>query len=193
MSRKEIDQHLFALQYELIFTVRQQQQQQCDVARRRLLRVAASFIERAHYDAVVEERSVNDLCGYPLCTAALPPRALRSSAKYRVAPRQGKVYASAAQHFCSEACAIASAYYAKQLSAVGVYVRELAQPLRVRLLDDPPEPADAWLSRRTGVESAVCSHSIATHACKQSTGIALVCRNPLLRLLRLRRCCRCCA
>lgn len=146
MSRREIEQHLFGLQYELIFDRAAPAATSSDTQRRRLLRVAGSFLERVHFDAVIEERSVNDRCGYPICSNALPPRHARSSAKYRVAPRQGKVYANASSQYCSEGCAVAAAYFAKQLSSVGVHVRDLTHPMRIRLLDDPPAPADVWQS-----------------------------------------------
>lgn len=146
MSRREVDQHLFGLQYELIFDRAAPAATSSETHRRRLLRVAGSFLERVHFDAVVEERSVNDRCGYPICSNALPPRHARSTAKYRVAPRQGKVYANASSQYCCESCAVAAAYFSKQLSSTGVHVRDLSHPIRIRLLDDPPPPADAWLS-----------------------------------------------
>lgn len=36
--------------------------------KRQVFRVAATFLTQTNYKAIVEERSVNLNCGYPLCT-----------------------------------------------------------------------------------------------------------------------------
>jgi hypothetical protein len=150
--RREVDAHLFALQYQLIFDRHDANSvapappldaSALALRRRRLVRVAASFLEPAHYDAVVEERSVNRLCGYPVCARTLP--SLHVQPKFRIAPRQGKVYsASSSARFCCEQCAVASAFYAKQLSAVNIHLRDLTRPLLLRFIDDDTS-VDAWV------------------------------------------------
>ena len=151
-SRRDTEAHLFALQYQLIFDRAEgvaapsgpvAATAESTARRRRLVRVAASFLEQVHYDAVVEERSVNRVCGYPLCAQPLNARA--ATPKYRLAPRDGKVYSAAASaRFCSESCVVASAFFAKQLSAVSVHVRDHARPLPVRFIDDDAR-VDPWL------------------------------------------------
>lgn len=148
---------MFALQYQLIFDSKQDaasaaaapapplDASSLALRRRRLVRVAASFLEPSHYEAVVEERSVNRVCGYPLCARALSAK--DAPAKYRIAPRQGKVYsASATARFCGEQCAVASAYFGKQLSAVNIHARDMTRPLAVRFIDDDVA-VDAWTAR----------------------------------------------
>jgi hypothetical protein len=154
-SRREVEAHVFALQYQLIFDSKQESAvaapappldaSSVALRRRRLVRVAASFLEPSHYEAVVEERSVNRVCGYPLCARALAAK--DAPAKYRIAPRQGKVYsASSTARFCGEQCAVASAFFGKQLSAVNIHARDMTRPLAVRFIDDDVA-VDAWTTR----------------------------------------------
>ena len=97
MNKKEVQEEVFGVQYRLIFW-----EGVASSSKRNYLRLAATYLEPTHYAAVVEERSVNNACGYPLCETALPPTAERRKAKYRVSISQRRVFdVQSAAAFCS--------------------------------------------------------------------------------------------
>ncbi|KAK3072197.1 hypothetical protein LTR53_007268 [Teratosphaeriaceae sp. CCFEE 6253] len=96
-------------------------------------------------DALVEERVVNDRCGYALC--AKPPRSatLGKDAEWRA----GK----AGKDFCSLNCAKKSAYVKAQLSEVPASEREPGVQPRVELHEDD-RPATPDQSAGVGLAAA---------------------------------------
>ncbi|PRQ42476.1 putative protein-serine/threonine phosphatase [Rosa chinensis] len=82
------------------------------------LYLAGSIISRSDYNDVVTERSIADLCGYPLCSNALPSEASRSrKGHYRISLKEHKVYdLRETKLYCSSKCVIDSKAFALSLS-----------------------------------------------------------------------------
>ncbi|KAI9010974.1 Rtr1/RPAP2 family-domain-containing protein [Phycomyces nitens] len=95
------------------------------------LQKAAAVLQPQSYAEVVEERSVQGQCGYPLCDN--PPKAQQS--RYHISLSHRKVYdLSDLAMFCSEDCLQKSKYYSLQLSEEPVWGRDLSQPTNVHIV-----------------------------------------------------------
>jgi hypothetical protein len=65
---------------------------------------AGSLISGSDYEDVVTERSITNLCGYPLCCNALPTDRPRKG-RYRISLKEHKVYDLHETYmFCSSSC-----------------------------------------------------------------------------------------
>ena len=75
-----------------------------------LLIAASTLLSKPEYDDVVTERTISDLCGYPLCPNPLPsPADRRRKGKYRVSLSEHKVYdLQETYSYCCEECLIGS-------------------------------------------------------------------------------------
>ncbi|XP_074654923.1 RNA polymerase II subunit B1 CTD phosphatase Rpap2-like [Tubulanus polymorphus] len=82
----------------------------------------AKFIERSHYDDIVEERLIGQLCGYPLCANKLK-QVLNQ--KFYVSTKQNRVYdVSERKKFCSNHCFKASRFLKDQISTEPIEKRD---------------------------------------------------------------------
>lgn len=96
-----------------------------------LLRQAAAYLQPATYDEIVEERAVQDWCGYPLCGR----KPLKDQPRYRISLSQRKVYdQSELASFCSDECLQKSKYFRMQLSEDPVWVRDLSITPRIHIV-----------------------------------------------------------
>ncbi|KAI8340644.1 Rtr1/RPAP2 family-domain-containing protein [Chlamydoabsidia padenii] len=116
-QRQKIQKQVFAWQ-ERLFTQ--------DSVSATTLREATRWLQPQTYDEVVEERCVQSICGYPLCSST--PQEQES--RYRISLSQRKVFdQSELASYCSLACLQKSKYYAMQLSEDPVWVRDLVSPI----------------------------------------------------------------
>ncbi|KAG0172708.1 RNA polymerase II associated protein 2 [Apophysomyces sp. BC1034] len=91
---------------------------------------AAIMLQPQTYEEVIEERMVQELCGYPLCDQ--PPQ---KPARYRISYSQRKVFdQTELASYCSDACLKKSKYYAMQLSEEAVWARDLSLPSTVHVV-----------------------------------------------------------
>lgn len=87
------------------------------------LQRAALYLQPKTFDEVVEERSVQQWCGYPLCDKTPKARDLQ---KYKISLSQRKVFdQSELANYCSEGCYHKAKYYVMQLSEEPVWFRDL--------------------------------------------------------------------
>lgn len=76
---------------------------------------AGSLISRSDYEDVVTERSITEVCGYPLCCNALPSERPRKG-RYRISLKEHKVYDLHETYmFCSSSCVVNSKAFAGSL------------------------------------------------------------------------------
>ncbi|CAK8571273.1 unnamed protein product [Lathyrus sativus] len=76
---------------------------------------AGSLISRGDYEDVVTERSITNMCGYPLCHNALPTDRPRKG-RYRISLKEHKVYDLHETYmFCSSSCMVNSKAFAGSL------------------------------------------------------------------------------
>ncbi|KAK4517120.1 uncharacterized protein ATC70_000450 [Mucor velutinosus] len=89
------------------------------------LQRAATYLQPKTYEEVVEERVVQEWCGYPLCDDA--PK-LQQVQKFKISLSRRKVYdQTELANYCSDACYHKSKYYTLQLSDEPVWYRDLNQ------------------------------------------------------------------
>ncbi|KAG8436727.1 hypothetical protein GDO86_007714 [Hymenochirus boettgeri] len=102
-----------------------------------------TFIASAHYKDTVEERSIIQSCGYPICKKKLENVPKQ---KYKISTKTNKVYdITERKCFCSDFCFRASKYYEAQLPKSPIWIREEESPPEIKLLKEGK-------SGRTGVE-----------------------------------------
>ncbi|CAJ1967317.1 unnamed protein product [Sphenostylis stenocarpa] len=78
---------------------------------------AGSFMSRSDYEDIVTERSITNVCGYPLCCNALPSDRPRKG-RYRISLKEHKVYDLQETYmFCSSNCVVSSKAFAGSLQA----------------------------------------------------------------------------
>lgn len=76
---------------------------------------AGSLMSRSDYEDVVTERSIANLCGYPLCHSNLSPDNTRKG-RYRISLKDHKVYdLQETYKYCSSTCLINSRAFAGRL------------------------------------------------------------------------------
>lgn len=76
---------------------------------------AGSLISRSDYEDVVTERSITNVCGYPLCRNGLPSDRPRKG-RYRISLKEHKVYDQHETYmFCSSTCVVNSKAFAGTL------------------------------------------------------------------------------
>ncbi|KAI0981603.1 hypothetical protein GJ496_011695 [Pomphorhynchus laevis] len=87
------------------------------------LREAGILINRDHYDGVTEERSINKLCGYPLCLKRLKTLTIQEQRqKFSICRKQNALYKiDRRRNFCSGICFAASEFFRKQLSDSSIF------------------------------------------------------------------------
>ncbi|KAK7355038.1 hypothetical protein VNO80_14283 [Phaseolus coccineus] len=78
---------------------------------------AGSLMSRSDYEDIVTERSITNVCGYPLCCNALPSERPRKG-KYRISLKEHKVYDLQETYmFCSSNCVVSSKAFSGILQA----------------------------------------------------------------------------
>ncbi|KAK4778482.1 hypothetical protein SAY86_006010 [Trapa natans] len=76
---------------------------------------AGSIMSRGDYEDVVTERTIVNLCGYPLCSNSLPSDRPRKG-RYRISLKEHKVYdLREAYMYCSSGCLVNSRIFAEVL------------------------------------------------------------------------------
>ncbi|KAH6819012.1 RNA polymerase II subunit B1 CTD phosphatase RPAP2-like protein [Perilla frutescens var. frutescens] len=81
----------------------------------RLLLAAGSLISRDDYSDVVTERTIAEMCGYPLCRISLPSERPRKG-RYRISLKEHKVFDLQETYmYCSSKCLIDSRAFAANL------------------------------------------------------------------------------
>ena len=90
------------------------------------VREAMKLFAKADFDSVVEERNINDRCGYVLCPKAKPSHKAKS--KFRILRNSASklpqvVEAADLEKWCSEECIKRALYLRVQLSDVPVWER----------------------------------------------------------------------
>ncbi|CAD0195772.1 unnamed protein product [Chrysodeixis includens] len=81
-------------------------------------------INQSHFDDIIEERSIIQLCGYPICTKSLSVKDIPKQ-KYRISLKTNKVYdITARKNFCSNSCYNAAMYVKKQMLTSPLWFRE---------------------------------------------------------------------
>ncbi|XP_051868824.1 putative RNA polymerase II subunit B1 CTD phosphatase rpap2 [Pristis pectinata] len=92
------------------------------------------FITAAHYQDVVEERSIIKQCGYPVCqnTLGIVPKQ-----QYKISTKTNRVYdITERKHFCSNFCYKASKYLEAQIPKDPLWLREQERAPACQLLKE---------------------------------------------------------
>ncbi|XP_004455632.2 putative RNA polymerase II subunit B1 CTD phosphatase RPAP2 isoform X1 [Dasypus novemcinctus] len=111
------------------------------------------FITSAHYNDIVDERSIIKLCGYPLCQKKL---GIVPKQKYKISTKTNKVYdITERKSFCSNFCYKASKFFEAQIPRTPVWVREEERHPDFQLLKEGQ-------SGQSGEEVQLCSKAIKT-------------------------------
>ncbi|KAH9670404.1 putative RNA polymerase II subunit B1 CTD phosphatase RPAP2-like [Citrus sinensis] len=100
------------------------------------LLAAGTLISKSDYNDVVTERSIADLCGYPLCSNPLPPADSRTrKGRYRISLKEHKVYDVRENYlYCSTNCLVNSKAFSGSLNeerSVVVNEKKIKEVLRV--------------------------------------------------------------
>ncbi|KAL4556536.1 hypothetical protein LXL04_039192 [Taraxacum kok-saghyz] len=79
--------------------------------------VAGSLLSKSDYHDVVTERSIAQMCGYPLCPNSLPSSGeAANKGRYHISLKEHKVYdLSETRMYCSTKCVVDSGAYAESL------------------------------------------------------------------------------
>ncbi|KAI3802423.1 hypothetical protein L1987_30555 [Smallanthus sonchifolius] len=94
---------IYKLQLRLLEGIRSESQ----------LSVAASLLSKSNYHDVVTERSIAQMCGYPLCLNSL---AWSTKGRYCISLKEHKVYDLLETHmYCSTKCVVDSRAYEESL------------------------------------------------------------------------------
>lgn len=100
------------------------------------LLATGTLISKSDYNDVVTERSIADLCGYPLCSNPLPPADSRTrKGPYRISLKEHKVYDVRENYlYCSTNCLVNSKAFSGSLNeerSVVVNEKKIKEVLRV--------------------------------------------------------------
>ncbi|XP_050402043.1 putative RNA polymerase II subunit B1 CTD phosphatase RPAP2 isoform X2 [Patella vulgata] len=91
-----------------------------------------NLIGLGHYHDVIEERTIVELCGYPLCDNQLK---MIPKQKYHISSKSNKVYdITERKKFCSNQCFKASTFYENQISTSPIWARESERKVEFKLL-----------------------------------------------------------
>ncbi|XP_042636235.1 putative RNA polymerase II subunit B1 CTD phosphatase RPAP2 [Orycteropus afer afer] len=111
------------------------------------------FITSAHYNDVVDERSISKLCGYPLCQKKL---GIVPKQKYKISTKTNKVYdITERKSFCSNFCYQASKFFQAQIPKTPLWLREEERHPDFQLLQEGQ-------SGHSGEEVQLCIQAIKT-------------------------------
>ncbi|CAG9575407.1 unnamed protein product [Danaus chrysippus] len=91
-------------------------------------------INQSHFDDVIEERSILQLCGYPLCQKPLLKKDIPKQ-KYRISLKTNKVYdITTRKCFCSNICYKSAMHIKKQMLTSPLWFREYEEIPTIQLL-----------------------------------------------------------
>ncbi|XP_055295312.1 putative RNA polymerase II subunit B1 CTD phosphatase RPAP2 homolog [Sitodiplosis mosellana] len=100
-------------------------------------------LNQAHYDDIVEERSIVKLCGYPVCDTTL---ANIPKQQYSIASSRNKVYdITERKKFCSNKCYKSSVYLKEQILTTPLWVRrddDIIPEFKLLTFDDNEKEAE---------------------------------------------------
>ncbi|KAG0090045.1 RNA polymerase II associated protein 2 [Podila epicladia] len=122
----------------------------CDPVSEATLGEAANRLKQSHYQEVIEERKIGNLCGYPLCSR--PPRDIKG--KFRISLSERKVFdISVLKLYCSSNCLAASRWLEGQLTEEPLYLNnsdsENLKVTRVSIVPLDMDMAEFQASRTT--------------------------------------------
>lgn len=108
MANKAVNDAVHKLQLSLLEGIETEKQ----------LLAAGSLISRSDYDDVVTERTIANLCGYPLCRNSLPQAESRHrKGRYRISLKEHKVYDVHEMYlYCSTDCLVNSKAFSGSLN-----------------------------------------------------------------------------
>ena len=96
-----------------------------------LMEAARQLLQTEHYQAVVEERSLDGLCGYPPCSK--PAQALPAQQRWSVSYGSREVIrAEELRKYCGPDCRMASSRFCTSLQPDPVYIRPDSAVLRAK-------------------------------------------------------------
>ncbi|XP_013166865.1 PREDICTED: putative RNA polymerase II subunit B1 CTD phosphatase RPAP2 [Papilio xuthus] len=91
-------------------------------------------INQCHFEDVVEERCITQLCGYPLCNRPLLEKEIPKQ-KYKISIKTNKVYdITARKSFCSNSCFKSAMHVKKQMLTSPLWFREYEEMPKFHLL-----------------------------------------------------------
>jgi hypothetical protein len=133
------------------------------------------LFQTSDYDALIEERNINEHCGYTLCPN--PRLKEEGVGKYRLIYKTGRakdfkvVEKTELEKWCSDACARRALYVRVQLSETAAWERGAAgSAVRIDLLDEPKAPEDAVME---GIEQLNLSDTANARQEKSTADLAL--------------------
>lgn len=92
------------------------------------------YINKCHMEDVIEERSIEKLCGYALCNK---PLTMVVTQRYHISTKRNKVYdVSRRKSFCSSFCYGATNYLLDQMHVSPLWLREEDQVTEFHFLPD---------------------------------------------------------
>ncbi|CAJ1345034.1 unnamed protein product [Effrenium voratum] len=122
--RRKIKEELEARQLNFKEVWQLQQELVREAAKPALMEAAQQLLQAAHYDAVVEERSLEQLCGFPACTRNIQvPERKRWAVNYAT---KEVLDAAELRSFCSPGCRQRSHRFRAQLQPEPPYLRPAA-------------------------------------------------------------------
>ncbi|KAG8194302.1 hypothetical protein JTE90_004530 [Oedothorax gibbosus] len=93
------------------------------------------------YEDVIQERSIERLCGYPLCNKSID-KVIKQ--KYQISRLFNKVYdVTERKCFCCNECYKASNYLKAQLSEVPLHLRQAGMPINLHLISEKENSGSA--------------------------------------------------
>lgn len=126
MAIKAVNEAVHKLQLALLEGIEAEKQ----------LLATGTLISKSDYNDVVTERSIADLCGYPLCSNPSPPADSRTrKGRYRISLKEHKVYDVRENYlYCSTNCLVNSKAFSGSLNeerSVVVNEKKIKEVLRV--------------------------------------------------------------
>ncbi|ORE20127.1 hypothetical protein BCV71DRAFT_233495 [Rhizopus microsporus] len=124
-----------------------------------MLEKAVTYLQPRTFAEVIEERVVQNWCGYPLCDSE--PQQLH---KYKISLVQRKVFdQTELASYCSESCFMKSKYYSLQLSEEPVWFRDLNKQVEVHVITPDQDFESAVNQRRLKTEMKKTGEDIRQH------------------------------
>lgn len=99
------------------------------------------LFQPSDYDDLIEERNVNDLCGYALC--AKPRRKTGSGGQWKITGSGEIVKRRDLEKWCSQQCAKRALYVKVQLNETAAWERAGIPDIHIDLLDESSSETDA--------------------------------------------------
>lgn len=99
------------------------------------------LFQPSDYDDLIEERNVNELCGYTLC--ARPRRKTGSAGEWKIQANGDIVKRRDMEMWCSQQCAKRALYVKVQLNETAAWERAGIPDIHIDLLDESGEETEA--------------------------------------------------